>query len=197
MASAENSAVITVKHDAHSYFNNPVLSDVIVKFGDPAKKVHVLHLHRVVLAQHLEWFHLAFSGPFKESKEPTIDLGNEDNPEAMMAMLRYCYGLALIINQMPKDEGSNEERLHDSATSIEASRKARASLGIQFAFDVFVVAHKYNGSCVREKILEGLNTPNVENEELISLLQLTASHEFADKRLLKRALSWTAAEIDD
>ncbi|KAH0277523.1 hypothetical protein KCU91_g3115, partial [Aureobasidium melanogenum] len=65
-----------------TFFSDKTLSDVIVKFGDQE-----IFAHRLVLVKSSIWFQKALLGEFKAM----IDIGGDDDPAAVTAMLRYFY----------------------------------------------------------------------------------------------------------
>jgi hypothetical protein len=69
-----------------------MLSDVTISFSERQIKCH-----RLILCGHSLWFKTACEGHFKEAKEPIIHL-HEDDPDALEAMLRTCYGLDPFTN---------------------------------------------------------------------------------------------------
>lgn len=86
----------------NTFFNNKSLSDIKIKFGNQE-----VFAHRLVLVQNSVWLEKALLGNFKvscrpesisidadwveESKQNVIDLGKDDDPAAVIAMLRYFY----------------------------------------------------------------------------------------------------------
>ncbi|THW83648.1 hypothetical protein D6D15_09429 [Aureobasidium pullulans] len=68
------------------FFNNETFSDIILEFG-PFK----IHAHKVILASNSTWFEKAFSSGFSEATQTTIDLGNEEDPKLLFAMLNHFY----------------------------------------------------------------------------------------------------------
>ncbi|KAG9559437.1 hypothetical protein KCU71_g7752, partial [Aureobasidium melanogenum] len=70
-----------------SFFSDKTLSDVIVKFGDQE-----IFAHRLILVKSSIWFEKALLGEFKASQHQTvIDIGDDDDPAAVTAMLRFFY----------------------------------------------------------------------------------------------------------
>ncbi|CAD0014870.1 unnamed protein product [Aureobasidium pullulans] len=69
-------------------YNNPALSDVIVRFGE-----YRLYGHKAILANGGSvWFEKALLGNFSEAKQDILDLGEEDDPDAVCAMIKDLYG---------------------------------------------------------------------------------------------------------
>ncbi|KAI4752799.1 hypothetical protein E4T51_14051 [Aureobasidium sp. EXF-12344] len=69
-----------------TFFSDKTLSDVIVKFGNQE-----IFAHRLILVKSSVWFEKALLGEFKESKQTVIDIGDDDDPIAVTAMLRFFY----------------------------------------------------------------------------------------------------------
>ncbi|THX93561.1 hypothetical protein D6D03_10026 [Aureobasidium pullulans] len=74
------------QHSHRDYFNNETFSDIILKFGN-----FKIHAHKVILASNSTWFEKAFSSGFSEATQTTIDLGNEEDPNLLFAMLNHFY----------------------------------------------------------------------------------------------------------
>ncbi|THZ73731.1 hypothetical protein D6C85_03899 [Aureobasidium pullulans] len=91
-SSSEDSSVmpsgdISTTDEVHrDYFNNETFSDIILKFGN-----FKIHAHKVILASNSTWFEKAFSSGFSEATQTTIDLGNEEDPNLLFAMLNHFY----------------------------------------------------------------------------------------------------------
>ncbi|THY03267.1 pectin lyase-like protein [Aureobasidium pullulans] len=93
-SSSEDSSVmpsgdISTTDEVHrDYFNNETFSDIILKFGN-----FKIHAHKVILASNSTWFEKAFSSGFssQEATQTTIDLGNEEDPNLLFAMLNHFY----------------------------------------------------------------------------------------------------------
>ncbi|THZ17159.1 hypothetical protein D6C89_08913, partial [Aureobasidium pullulans] len=85
-----------------NFFNDEELSDVIIKFGE--KQVFA---HKVILASGSIWFEKALLGNFSEAKKKVIDLGTEDDPDALIAMLKHQYGYGFACQDVP-DERSED-----------------------------------------------------------------------------------------
>ncbi|KAG9660094.1 hypothetical protein KCU95_g7946, partial [Aureobasidium melanogenum] len=65
-----------------TFFSDKTLSDVMVKFGDQE-----IFAHRLILVKSSIWFEKALLGEFKAM----IDIGDDDDPAAVTAMLRFFY----------------------------------------------------------------------------------------------------------
>ncbi|KAI4722531.1 hypothetical protein E4T48_01186 [Aureobasidium sp. EXF-10727] len=74
-----------------TFFNDKTFSDIRVKFGDQE-----IFAHKLVLVKSSIWFETAILGEFKASRSirlngPVIDLGNDDDPALVSAMLQFFY----------------------------------------------------------------------------------------------------------
>ncbi|KAH0009359.1 hypothetical protein KCU78_g10765, partial [Aureobasidium melanogenum] len=65
-----------------TFFSDKTLSDVIVKFGNQE-----IFAHRLILVKSSVWFETALLGEFKVM----IDIGDDDDPAAVTAMLKFFY----------------------------------------------------------------------------------------------------------
>jgi hypothetical protein len=77
------------------FFDNPLYSDIIIKFGE-----HQIHAHKVILAQQSGYFATAFFGRFQVASSPVIDLGDEDDSELLTDTVKYLYRHGLIHDQL-------------------------------------------------------------------------------------------------
>ncbi|TIA39785.1 hypothetical protein D6C79_07570 [Aureobasidium pullulans] len=101
-------------------YNNPALSDVIVQFGE-----YRLYGHKAILANGGSvWFEKALLGNFSEAKQDILDLGEEDDPDAVCALIKHLYGDTYHEQDVPFDHGEYDNHLtvytigdkYDSAT---------------------------------------------------------------------------------
>ncbi|OCL06890.1 hypothetical protein AOQ84DRAFT_378197 [Glonium stellatum] len=69
------------------YFDSAEFSDLIVRCRDDE-----YHVHRIIMCSQSQFFAKACAERFKDFKPPIIDL-SADDPEAIDAMLQYCYQL--------------------------------------------------------------------------------------------------------
>ncbi|THV92702.1 hypothetical protein D6D25_09472, partial [Aureobasidium pullulans] len=82
-------------------YKNSALSDVIVQFGD-----YRLYGHKAVLANGGSvWFEKALLGNFSEAKQDILDLGEEDDPDAVCALIKDLYGDTYHEQDVPFDHG--------------------------------------------------------------------------------------------
>ncbi|KAG9676938.1 hypothetical protein KCU99_g2159, partial [Aureobasidium melanogenum] len=110
-----------------SLFNSNTLSDITMKFNG-----RQVSAHKAILAQKSGYFMTAFISllPVATSKE--VDLGDDDDPEAIQAMLRYIYDMPYA--HQVTDHSSFEEDL-------------------VFCLNVFIVADKYDVTGLRRKVV--------------------------------------------
>lgn len=72
-----------------SWYNNPKLSDITIKYGEHGEKQ--FDGHRFVLANSSEWFMNASShSEFRESTSRVITL-KEDHPDGLDGLFEFCY----------------------------------------------------------------------------------------------------------
>ncbi|KAI5265944.1 hypothetical protein E4T47_08397 [Aureobasidium subglaciale] len=69
-------------------YNNRDDSDIIIKFGDQQ-----IFAHRVVLRMWSPFFKRSLSSKFAVATNSVFDLGGEDDPDHVKAMLMHMYGL--------------------------------------------------------------------------------------------------------
>ncbi|KAI4746712.1 hypothetical protein E4T50_02976 [Aureobasidium sp. EXF-12298] len=73
-----------------TFFNDPLLSDIKIKIGNQE-----YFAHKLILVARSVWFVKALLGEFKvnkkESKQDVVDLGDDDDPDALVTMLKFCY----------------------------------------------------------------------------------------------------------
>ncbi|KAI5250691.1 hypothetical protein E4T42_04828 [Aureobasidium subglaciale] len=73
----------------HDLFNNQILSDDRVEFGNGQH----IYAHKAVLARQSGYFFRAFTGLFAVASSDKICLGADKNPETITAMIRHIYDL--------------------------------------------------------------------------------------------------------
>lgn len=124
---------------AHTtYFNNPQFSDLTIRLNDDRP----VNVHRVILCRNSEYFKMLLAGSFSESGAEDIKLVDDD-PDAMLEVLRGIYGIAYHSSGAPK--------------------------GGSWAFHatVYVTAEKYQFEETKQQVLEAmacliLPDPNTE-----------------------------------
>ncbi|KAF2113927.1 hypothetical protein BDV96DRAFT_647423 [Lophiotrema nucula] len=74
------------------YFNNPTLSDVVLRYGKHGERT--FHAHKIMLCSKSRWFRAALTGKFKESsdKEIVLQASADQDPDAIYMMLQFMYG---------------------------------------------------------------------------------------------------------
>lgn len=77
------------------FFDNPLYSNIIIKFGECQ-----FHAHKVILAQQSGYFATAFFGRFQVASSPVIDLGDEDDSELLTDTVKHLYRHGLIYDQL-------------------------------------------------------------------------------------------------
>ncbi|KEQ74592.1 hypothetical protein M436DRAFT_44458, partial [Aureobasidium namibiae CBS 147.97] len=87
-------------------FDDQTLSDIKIKVG-----YQEYFAHKYVLVERSIWFRKALLGEFKESKQDTIDLGNDDEPAALVAMLKFCYDGVYCIRPCSPDTDIADQHL--------------------------------------------------------------------------------------
>ncbi|CAI6340728.1 unnamed protein product [Periconia digitata] len=90
MASEDDGALSSRQKDYSTYAgfaNDPMLSDVRIRYGDAGERV--FHGHRILFATQSEWFRAATCGNFAESNmsEITLKDGNTDALELVLATM--------------------------------------------------------------------------------------------------------------
>ncbi|CAD0112091.1 unnamed protein product [Aureobasidium uvarum] len=111
------------------YNNNNTLSDITIKFNGQQ-----ICAHKAILAQKSEYVMTAFTSKFQAATGAEVDLGDDDDSEAVHAMLRHIYGLPYIALEITKPNSGCEETL-------------------MFCLNVFIVADKYDVIGLRQKIV--------------------------------------------
>ncbi|THZ60531.1 hypothetical protein D6C86_04964 [Aureobasidium pullulans] len=116
-------------------FNNEQLSDVTVKFSGQQ-----LFAHKAVLARKSKYFYRAFTGKFPVASSNEIDLGDDETPEAIIAMIRYIYDL-------PYDKVLEGKPVDDTSAYITKD-------DLPFHIAVFTAADKYDVCTLRPLIVK-------------------------------------------
>jgi BTB/POZ domain len=73
-----------------------------------------------VLCTQSSWFAKACEGPFQEASQATIELFDDEHPEAIESMLKYCYG---VWPGVTGDSRTSAERIRHSAYVFAAADK--------------------------------------------------------------------------
>ncbi|KAG9522879.1 hypothetical protein KCU89_g6531, partial [Aureobasidium melanogenum] len=118
-----------------SLFNNKFLSDVTLKVGGQQ-----LSCHKVVLARKSEYFFRAFSSQFPVASSNEVDLGDDEDAEAIRAMIRHMYDL-------PYDKMLQENTVDGSA--VYSTNK-----DLLFHIAVFTAADKYDVASLRPLVVK-------------------------------------------
>ncbi|KAI5203418.1 hypothetical protein E4T39_04241 [Aureobasidium subglaciale] len=163
-------------------FDNELLSDVKIKFGG-----HQLFGHKVVLVRRSKYCLRAFSGAFAIASSNEIDLGDDEDPEAIRAMIRHIY-------ELPYDKMLEGDTAGDTAAySINEY--------LLFHIAVFTAADKYDVASLRPLIVkkfEDLMETNWEGEEFATSIQkLTgpSANHLADNTLQVAAATFCAKNL--
>ncbi|KAH0362072.1 hypothetical protein KCU65_g8264, partial [Aureobasidium melanogenum] len=110
-----------------TFFSDKTLSDVIVKFGD-----HEIFAHKLILVKSSVWFETALLGEFKASQhQAVLDIGNDDDPAAVTAMLRYFYDETYCLDGVdgkPADQHLTMYRLGDLYDASDLRKRASYQL---------------------------------------------------------------------
>ncbi|KAI4744536.1 hypothetical protein E4T50_05144 [Aureobasidium sp. EXF-12298] len=136
-------------------FDNKFLSDVTIKFGGQE-----LSCHKVVLARKSEYFYRAFSSQFSVASSNEVDLGDDEEPEAIRAMIRHMYDL-------PYDQVLEDNTADDSAAYS-------TNEDLLFHIGVFTTADKYDVASLRPLVVkkfEALMETNWESETFATSIQ--------------------------
>ncbi|KAG9652276.1 hypothetical protein KCU95_g5253, partial [Aureobasidium melanogenum] len=119
-----------------SLYDSETLSDVLIQFG----RQQQLRGHKAVLARKCKYFYKAFSGQFSVASSKVIELGDDEDPEAIKAMIRHIYDLPY--DQML--EGSTV----DGVTNYNTNQD------LLFHIDVFTAADKYDVASLRPLVVK-------------------------------------------
>ncbi|KAG9821564.1 hypothetical protein KCU98_g10599, partial [Aureobasidium melanogenum] len=118
-----------------SLFDNKFLSDVTLKFGGQQ-----LSCHKVVLVRKSKYFFRAFSSQLSVASSDEVDLGDDEDAEAVRAMIRHIYDL-------PYDKMLQENTVDDSAAYS-------TNEDLLFHINVYAVADKYDVPSLRPIIVK-------------------------------------------
>lgn len=110
-----------------TYFSNSQFSDLTIRLNDDRP----VHVYRVILCRGSEYFRMLLTGSFSESGAEEIKL-LDDDPDAMLEVLRGIYGIAYPSSEAPK--------------------------GGSWAFHaaVYVTAEKYQFEETKQQVLEAM-----------------------------------------
>ncbi|KAH0370555.1 hypothetical protein KCU65_g2584, partial [Aureobasidium melanogenum] len=97
------------------FYSSNQYSDVTIKSGEL-----LLPAHRIILAQNSVYFKRAFLGRFPVASSSIIDLGEDDEPDMIRAMIKFMYGGRYI----------DYSRLHESI--------------VEAMVEMFILADKYD-----------------------------------------------------
>ncbi|KAH0270730.1 hypothetical protein KCU91_g7877, partial [Aureobasidium melanogenum] len=117
----------TMESSNCSLYNNNTLSDITIKFNG-----RQVSAHKAILAQKSAYFMTTFTGQFPVATSEEVDLGDDDDPEAIHAMLRYIYDMPYA------------HQITGSSTLEE---------DLIFCLNVFIVADKYDVAGLRRKVV--------------------------------------------
>ncbi|THX46330.1 hypothetical protein D6D06_10137 [Aureobasidium pullulans] len=109
-----------------SIFDNDKDFDIIIHFGE-----HKFHAHRIILRVMSTFFDRALTSQFAVAQNPVLELGDDDDAEAVWAMFRHMY---------------NIDYFYDPA-----STNARS---LDFHVAVFTVADKYDCPLLRKNVVD-------------------------------------------
>ncbi|KEQ74814.1 hypothetical protein M436DRAFT_43111, partial [Aureobasidium namibiae CBS 147.97] len=160
-----------------SLFDNKFLSDVTIKFGGQQ-----LSCHKVVLARKSEYFYRAFSSQFSVAWSNEVDLGDDEDLEAIRAMFRHMYDLPYVQIRLFTDTDSTNEDL-------------------LFHIGIFTAADKYDVATLRPLVVKkfkALMETNWESESFATSIQKftgpSAGH-LADNTLQTAAAAFCAEKL--
>ncbi|KAG9598890.1 hypothetical protein KCU77_g6244, partial [Aureobasidium melanogenum] len=117
----------TMESSNCSLYNNNTLSDITTKFNG-----RQVSAHKAILAQKSAYSMTTFTGQFPVATSEEVDLGDDDDPEAIHAMLRYIYDMPYA------------HQITGSSTLEE---------DLIFCLNVFIVADKYDVAGLRRKVV--------------------------------------------
>ncbi|KAH0361038.1 hypothetical protein KCU65_g8987, partial [Aureobasidium melanogenum] len=115
------------------FFDNVALCDVQVHFSGT-----YIHAHKYQLSKYSPWFFQAFTGAFPVATANTIDLGNDDSPCLVFALLRHIYSLSYLENLYDPDNHFPQV----SSTSI-------YNFTLSYNLEIFILADKYDVPSLR------------------------------------------------
>ncbi|KAH0341443.1 hypothetical protein KCU81_g6227, partial [Aureobasidium melanogenum] len=170
-------------------YNVQQFSDIIVKFND--RKVFA---HKAILATSSSYFHRAFTSGFAVSSSPEIDLGDDDDPDLVEAMLRIMY---------------------DDQDSCVMTVTFRYTDFFEALLDLYILGDKYDVPVLRHQTKDLLMS-NIKSivyirdekrvpvdetfeqaEKCIAKMLGPSAITFADRSIQEEALDWCAENLDD
>ncbi|THZ96931.1 hypothetical protein D6C82_06752 [Aureobasidium pullulans] len=165
-----------------SFFDTEALSDVKVKFSGQQ-----LFCHKTVLARKSEYFYRAFTCQFPVALSNEIDLGDDDDPEAVRAMIRHIYDLPY--DQMLEANTSDDTAAYSTNEDL------------LYHIAVFNAADKYDFSTLRHLVVkkfEDLMETTWEGDQFATAVQKltgpSAGHP-ADNTLQTAAAGFCAKNL--
>ncbi|KAF1345124.1 hypothetical protein BDV97DRAFT_372359 [Delphinella strobiligena] len=191
MASESSKKRKKPKADIHSFFNNATFSDMKIKFSDQE-----ILAHKSTLSSKSEYFFKAFSGQFPVATSGEIDLGDDDDPEAVRAMIRHIYDL-------PYDQIA-DDAVPESAYPIHIDDENKTcSNNLMFHIGVFTVADKYDVPSLRAlvvKVVKRVMEASWVSDQFIAAVKATCfltAPNLADNSLQQAFASFCASKFDD
>lgn len=163
-----------LKNGMATFLSSEKYSDLQIKTGGTWRNVH-----KLVLCAQSDFFDKACSERFKEGIEARIDL-EEDPPDAVAAMLSFLY---LFDYKIPEQQ---------------------ESMDLQFHAKVYVIAEKYDISCLKEHAFQQIRSKNssyrlLQNEQIhdfISMIEITYNGTpEADRTLRDFVCQWAKKNI--
>ncbi|KAG9699388.1 hypothetical protein KCU95_g1719, partial [Aureobasidium melanogenum] len=115
------------------FFDNVALCDVQVHFSGT-----YIHAHKYQLAKCSPWFFQAFTSAFPVATSNTIDLGSDDPPCLIFALLRHIYSLSYL------------EILYDPSNHFpQIPSKSTYNFSLAYNLEIFILADKYDVPSLR------------------------------------------------
>ncbi|KAL2026510.1 hypothetical protein VTO58DRAFT_102490 [Aureobasidium pullulans] len=131
-----------------SLYNNESLSDITISFSGQQ-----VIAHKAILAHKSTYFLRAFTSLFGVAASTEINLGDDDDAEAVHAMIRHIYDLPYAVTTNKDGQDGNVAYAPEEC--------------LKFQLNVFMVADKYHVSCLCKQVVP----------EFLSLLQVTWTTE--------------------
>ncbi|KAH0288794.1 hypothetical protein KCU62_g4947, partial [Aureobasidium sp. EXF-3399] len=182
-----------------SLFDNKFLSDVTIKFGGQQ-----LSCHKVVLARKSEYFYRAFSSQFSVAWSNEVDLGDDEDLEAIRAMFRHMYDLPYV--QMLEENTVDDTLADDTDDGLPFCRRLftdtdSTNEDLLFHIGIFTAADKYDVATLRPLVVKkfkALMETNWESESFATSIQKftgpSAGH-LADNTLQTAAAAFCAEKL--